>query len=68
MERLNIGFNLQRAQVSFCGYIGSRPLNLIAEVAYSFHWMLHTYPLPNIVFIILGSNDLCQEDVLSPEL
>ncbi len=58
------GMDLQldesRASIVYCGYIDNRPLNTLEQLWNNFDWVINNYEIPDVVVILLGSNDLCE--------
>ncbi len=60
------GLDESRSVVHFCGFLGSRPLNLISQLARQIDWVISTYGLPDVVVFLLGSNDLLNDYSVPP--
>ncbi len=68
MEQANINFNLAHDTfVYFCGMIRNSPLNLIQDLVNNADWIFQTYPTPDIVVLVLGTNDLMYFDRCHPD-
>ncbi len=61
MERVNLNFQFQKARVRYCGYIDSPPINFISQAQDNFSRMMYRFTLPQVVVLILGTNDICSE-------
>ncbi len=62
----SMNLDSSRSSISYCGFIGPKALNLLEELWNSLEWVLETYGVPDVVVIIMGSNDLCHNNRLFP--
>ncbi len=53
-------------EVAFCGYARHSPLNLIEQIPRNLYWIIQVFGCPDIVVLMMGSNDLVYEFSRSP--
>ncbi len=58
-QRLDIGIDLERSFVEYCGQINNQPLNFIEELVKFLPNFRQEYLIPDVLVLMLGSNDLC---------
>ncbi len=60
MSNMNMDFHLawDKTELVYCGYMRFSLLNMIPQ---NLNWICQVYGVPDIVVLIMGSNDIMQE-------
>ncbi len=61
---MDVGFDLKRTMVQYCGHIRNRAINRIIDVSRGVAWVIARYGQVDVIVLMVGSNDLvcCDRD------
>ncbi len=57
-SKIDIGIDLSRSYIEYCGFVDSKPLNFIEQLVQFLPNFRKMYLIPDVVVLMLGTNDL----------